>query len=329
MLDGNNTLPHTLAFTLASPTNTTMFSPSLLLVQRVSGAAFLRSTASAAAGRASTLAFSSNFISTETPKYDLVHPPPLNKSIFRKLRDKYSIRGQQERIEIGERLFRAAQTRATHPIWFGPGRIGRVFRPRHAMLTMHIWFLHKRLIEDSVDPHFSLLVQEELFDVLWYDTTIRIRAEGVNELTVNKHLKDVQQVTFAHLCHYDHAYQEFANDDVERMRELKELVWMHIMNRDEEASPDVVERLAVYVDMQYKNIVEQLPHQYFRQGRIPWTNIPDFKGLRDHKGDIMEAVPIFEEDILPEGWQKGLTNSGDAYYWNAELGTSSWEKPKM
>ena len=194
---------------------------------------------------------------------------------------------------------------------------------------MHIWFLHKRLIEDQVDPHFSLMVQEELFDILWYDATIRIRAEGVNELTVNKHLKDVQQVTFAHLCHYDHAYQEFAENDDERMRELKELVWMHVMNRDEEASPDVVERLAVYIDMQYKNIVEQLPHQYFRQGRIPWTNIPEFKGLRDHKGNVMEDVPCFEEDVLPDGWRKDLTNSGDAYYWNAKLGTSSWEKPRM
>jgi cytochrome b pre-mRNA-processing protein 3 len=197
------------------------------------------------------------------------------------------------------------------------------------MLTMHIWFLHKRLIEDQVDPHFSLMVQEELFDVLWYDSTVRIRAEGVNELTVNKHLKDVQQVTFAHLCHYDHAYQEFADDNAERMRELKELVWIHVMNRDEEASPDIVERLAMYIDMQYKNIVEQLPYQYFRQGRIPWTNIPDFRGMRDHKGNVMEDVPCHEEDVLPEGWQKGLTNSGDAYYWNAKLGTSSWEKPNM
>ena len=100
-----------------------MFSPSLtsLLVRRASGAAFLRSTAGASSGQAATLLCSS--FSTDTTKYDVVNPPPLNKSIFRKIRDKYSIRGQQERIQIGERLFRAAQTRATDPIWFGPGRI--------------------------------------------------------------------------------------------------------------------------------------------------------------------------------------------------------------
>lgn len=304
-----------------------MFSVSFV-ARRAGSAALLRTSAAATFSTPSSAClFSTQSNNDNEPVYDLVNPPPLNKSIFRKIRDKYSIRGQQERIEIGERLFRAAQVRATDPIWFGPGRIERVFRPRHAILTMHIWFLHKRLIEDKVDPHFSLMVQEELFDILWYDTTVRIRAEGVNELTVNKHLKDVQQVTFAHLCHYDHAYQEFAEDDAERMRELKELVWMHVMNRDEEASPDVVERLALYIDMQYKNIVQQLPHEYFRQGRIPWTNIPDFKGVRDVKGNVLEDVPCHEDDVLPEGWQKGLTNSGDAYYWNAALNTSSWEKP--
>jgi cytochrome b pre-mRNA-processing protein 3 len=268
------------------------------------------------------------FASDAASSYDIVNPPSLNKSFFRKIRDKYSIRGQQERIEIGERLFRAAQHRANEPLWYGPGTLGRQFRPRHAMLTMHIWFLHKRLISDQVDPHFSLLVQEELFDILWYDTTIRIRAEGVNELTVNKHLKDVQQVTFAHLCHYDHAYEEYAENDTERMRELKELVWMHVMNRDEEASPDVVERLAFYVDMQHKNIVQQLPHSYFRAGRIPWTTMPDFTGIRDHQGNVLDEVPCNPEDVLPKGWYKALTNSGDAYYWNAELGMSSWERPK-
>ena len=47
---------------------------------------------------------------------------------------------------------------------------------------MHVWFIHKRLIADTSDPHFSLLVQEELFDVLWNDTRARIRAAKVHEL---------------------------------------------------------------------------------------------------------------------------------------------------
>lgn len=36
-------------------------------------------------------------------------------NIFRRLYDKYSVRGQQKRIDIGERLFRAASIRANNP----------------------------------------------------------------------------------------------------------------------------------------------------------------------------------------------------------------------
>ena len=48
-------------------------------------------------------------------------------------------------------------------IWYTEGRIPFEFRPRHAMLTMHIWFLHKRLLIDRVDPHLALLVQVCVF----------------------------------------------------------------------------------------------------------------------------------------------------------------------
>ncbi len=65
-----------------------------------------------------------------------------------------------------------------------------------------------------------MIIQEELFDILWNDTQACIRAEGVHELTVNKHLKDAQQLTFLQCTHYDHAFQEFATDDKKRFEEL-------------------------------------------------------------------------------------------------------------
>ena len=43
--------------------------------------------------------------------------------------------------------------------WFTEARIPYEFRPRHALLTMHVWFLHKRLLADRVDSHLALLVQ--------------------------------------------------------------------------------------------------------------------------------------------------------------------------
>jgi len=100
-------------------------------------------------------------------------------------------------------------TQPTTSRWFGPGHIGRDFRPRHALLTLHIWLLHKRLISDHDDPETALMIQEELFNILWDDTTCRIRQQGISEMLVNKHLLQVQQYTFLNLTHYDHAYTEF------------------------------------------------------------------------------------------------------------------------
>lgn len=102
--------------------------------------------------------------------------------------------------------------------WYGPGRIPRTFRSRHAMVTMHLWFLHKRLIAANVpngpllgDHDTALRVQEELFEIFWNDTLCRIRAEGVREMSVTKSLLQVQQFTFLHLFHYDHIYQHLAS----------------------------------------------------------------------------------------------------------------------
>ena len=119
-------------------------------------------------------------------------------------------------------------------MWYGPGRISRDFRNRHALLTMHIWFLHKRLISDKIDEETALSIQEEMFNILWEDTTCRIRQAGVKEMLVNKNLLQVQQYTFLHLTNYDHIYTELLDKPAERLKELRKLVWQHIFVRDED-----------------------------------------------------------------------------------------------
>lgn len=170
--------------------------------------------------------------------------------------------------------------------------------------------------------------QEELFDILWNDTRARIRAEGVNELTVNKHLKDAQQLTFLHCTHYDHAFQEFANDDQKRFEEIAGIVWTYVLNKDEEVYNDQLLRLATYVEFQYVNLLQGVPDKYFWEGRIPWGDLPDFENMKDNSGKDLEAledVPGLE--VLPEPWVKMLTDAGNAYYWNTETNMTRWKKP--
>mmetsp|Transcript_13680 Transcript_13680/g.29677 ORF Transcript_13680/g.29677 Transcript_13680/m.29677 type:complete len:349 (+) Transcript_13680:55-1101(+) len=251
-----------------------------------------------------------------------------DKSIFSKLWDKYSFEGQKKRIILGERLFRSAQYRASDPRWFQEARIPYEFRPRHALLTMHVWFLHKRLLADRVDSHLALLVQEELFDILWNDTRARIRAEGVNELTVNKHLKDAQQLTFLHCTHYDHAFQEFAEDHERRFEEIAGVIWTYVLNQDEEAYNEQVKRLVLYVEYQYANLLHGVPDSYFWEGRIPWGDIPEFRSMKDNAGkDLEEVGDVPGLEMLPKPWRKTMTDAGDTYYWNTESNQTTWKKP--
>lgn len=216
--------------------------------------------------------------------------------------------------------------------WYGPGHVGRDFRARHAILTMHLWFLHKRLISTdkvAADNHSALLVQEELFDIFWDDTQKRIREQGVAEMTVGKHLNDVQQYTFQHLTHYDHAFTEFELKPKARFEELCGILWVHVLQREDDFCSDQVQRMAYYIDTQYNNIMNRLPETYWTEGRLAWVDIPDFTKLRDNKGKILPEVPLDPYDLLPEGWYKALSNAGEAYYWNPEERTAQWQRPAV
>lgn len=138
--------------------------------------------------------------------------------------DRVSIKSQQRHIRIGEELFQAATRHASNAQWYGPGRIPRDFRSRHAMVTMHLWFLHKRLIASNVNngdltQDNCLKIQEELFEIFWNDSLCRIRREGVYELGVNKSLMQVQQYTFLHLFHYDHIFQKISSSHLDPREE--------------------------------------------------------------------------------------------------------------
>lgn len=254
--------------------------------------------------------------------------------------DEYSITKQQSRIAQADRLFRFAQWRADDPRWYGPGHIGREFRPRHAMLTMHLWFLHKRLVMDTQNPHTSLLIQEELFDLFWDDTQKRIREQGVTELSVLKHLESVQQYTFQHMTHYDHAFTDFELNPKARFEELCGIVWIHILQREQENyCADQIQRLACYILLQHDNIMNQLPEPYWQEGRLAWVDIPDFTKLKDNKGNLMPEVPVpsVADDnannnsigVLPKGWRKALANTGEPFYWNPDERLSQWERPGL
>lgn len=279
---------------------------------------------------------------------------------------------QTNRILMAESLFQAATTQASDPRWYGPGRIGRDFRSYQAILTMHIWFLHKRLVSvdqatatttGTFDPHTAALIQEELFDILWIDTSNRMRAHGVSEMLIQKNLKKVQQYTFMHMFHYDHCYtaDELLENPSDRLEALKMTIKTHVLllpsltnddepdeakieTEDDEESAvvdeealrqhverdDQAERIAWYVETQFQNILHDLPVSFFEKARVAWVDLPSFDRMIDgNTGEELPMPPLAdEEEILPPKWTKSIANDGTYYYWNLDTRQAQWDRPE-
>eukprot|EP00554_Chaetoceros_debilis_P007759 CAMPEP_0194077632 /NCGR_PEP_ID=MMETSP0149-20130528/4225_1 /TAXON_ID=122233 /ORGANISM="Chaetoceros debilis, Strain MM31A-1" /LENGTH=453 /DNA_ID=CAMNT_0038758717 /DNA_START=85 /DNA_END=1446 /DNA_ORIENTATION=- len=245
--------------------------------------------------------------SSSNRSYSSSSPQLQKSSPFYDFVNRYSVSGQQHRIAVANHLFRAAQFQAFRPHWYtktntninqddidadaedesesesktaiknttGTGTVRRLrlglsssLRQHHAMLTLHIWFLHRRLLaetqlpnsNESNDEHkndknststaatttkgkgsFQLMIQEELFDTFWNDTQARIRAAGVHELSVNKFLKELQQQSMLQMTQYDHACAEFekggkdgknGGDGIDRSKRFEIIcdgVWRHLL----------------------------------------------------------------------------------------------------
>ncbi len=268
------------------------------------------------------------------------------------LHSRYSIKSQQNRVILASSLFESIKHQAHNSQWYieSPSdddyKIKPEFRQIHAMLSMHMWFIHRRLLaenkrlsDNSTIKHDNLLLQEELFELFWTDTTSRIRAqEGIIEMTVNKHLKDAQRATFVHLTQYDHAFETYPNDVEKRFEIICDAVWKHVLGGEEDANEDLIRKIGAYVEYQLANVVLKLPDDYFVEGRIAWGNIPNLSSGVVDSGDIDKvnekdcdenrlSGPLRGMTFLRDNWVQVLSVAGKPYYWNMDTNQTSWEKP--
>ncbi|RYG62707.1 hypothetical protein EON64_17360, partial [archaeon] len=110
--------------------------------------------------------------------------------------------GRRATITSAKHILQNCQLQAGHPFWQLRGGVGSDFRSRHLLLVLHVWMVHKRLMQEGRE---GLRVQEALFDELWEDSSQRLRAQGVGELSVNARLKEVQSLSFRCCVDLDHA----------------------------------------------------------------------------------------------------------------------------
>ena len=174
---------------------------------------------------------------------------------------------------------------------------------RHSLIILHVWLVHQRLrsIGEEVDVQKDL--QEQLFDRVWEDTVKRVRTLGVQELSVNKYVRDTQTFSFGAAVAYDHG---LANDD----HELGSSLFRNLFAGREEIEDEKVLAMVEYVRSQVEHLAA-IPSDDIVSGKIDWLPMP---GKKETPGDTGD-------------WQEALSEDGRAYWWNTKTRQSTWENP--
>lgn len=87
----------------------------------------------------------------------------------------------------------------------------------------HTWLIHKRLLKEGKEGQ---RLQECMFDELWEDTCARLRAIGISEISVNKHLGEVQSFSFKYCCELDEAVTK--SSEAEIIDDMGGAIWRNV-----------------------------------------------------------------------------------------------------
>lgn len=117
-----------------------------------------------------------------------------------------------------EDLFRSIEEQATQEVWWEALGIQRNWITEQALISLHVWLLHNRFkVEYNCEGLYNgRRMQEQIFERLWEDTTMRIRNAGIAEISVNKQLENVQKITFDDFFGYDAAIKADAKAEAEQ-----------------------------------------------------------------------------------------------------------------
>ena len=280
--------------------------------------------------------------------------------------------------QASDDLWRSLEEQATQECWFGGagggagGGLGlrRTWAAEHALLALHVWIVHCRLkvdynVRDAADAaeggHASRVVfsgrqmMDQLFSRFWEDTTLRIRNAGIQELSVNRQLGDVQKATFHDFFEYDgerrpgqspavsapHARHPDppracpslppslpppslapspaalrVEGDEDRM-ELAAAVWRAVFREDEAADSEAVLRLADYVQRETTSLLLQ-PREDVYRGWVMWGPCV---------GESAAQRLARQRSMLAGEWRDALDPAGRVFFYHTATHERRWTPP--
>ncbi|RLN96612.1 hypothetical protein BBJ28_00013119 [Nothophytophthora sp. Chile5] len=210
-------------------------------------------------------------------------------------------------------VFQSCMNQTARPEYYRALGLPRSFRAQQALLMAHVWLVHRRL---TLEGDEGKLIQELVFDRLWEETVVRIRYQNVSELTVNKHLAEVQQMCFNACIAYDQGLKSGP-------AVFQTAVAQHLLDNETPEGLRIASAMAEYMKRELKNF-ERLDGKYILKGVIPWSTLPETQ--------VKEAPADDDDDVVLIGqrfgnWRSALDNRGKLYYWNLTTRFSVWDRP--
>lgn len=220
---------------------------------------------------------------------------------------------ESTRIRQSQSLYRSIEFQSTKPLFINALGLETSFQSTQQLIMLHTWMIHKQLLKKGKGGR---LLQEEIFDTLWDDTMRRIRSTGVHELTVNKHLRDVQKWSFGACVSYDHGVSITDDKDFE----LGSALWRNLFASKPTADEGKVYAVAKYV-RKTLDMLDTVSKEDLYSGAIPWCVPPT------HKLSAAEVEELSVDHRQKGKWRKAMAVDGRWFWWNLETRESAWEIP--
>ena len=248
-------------------------------------------------------------------------------------------------LGVARSLFFNCKHQSELPVWFSRGKIGQDFRSKQTMLMIHIWMIHRRLLQEGSAGN---ALQECMFDELWDDTSIRIRNAGIAEISVNKRLSEVQGYSFRTCMELDHCMTLPSED--EKLEEIAGVMWRSAYLRNNDIMPDHVIEMASHVQKEHYSLLD-IPSKAVMEGRVEFGDVKHLWGndktsakkmvggryVNDASSSTIDSsatasasndVDSSGEDDEEDMWLTNLTAQGKPYYYNKRTRETRWTLPE-